>query len=379
MKNIILSLNKILKKCCASIKFINEDTQEKSLKIKNKKTSFFCILLITLNLLDIIIFKQNNISRFVSYYLIVCPLIYILFILKNKNCKELKHISLFFNVTLFICYSPFILINYSFINIIYKILSFVLLIAVGPIFNLCKILLVLLISLFFNVMYMFFTKDFIIVNYLIMFYMFLLIYSQILNIIYKLYIRSLNLLKKDNAKLLNQIETDNLTGLLNRYGLHNRLESLIKLKDFNSKSSVVLMIDIDFFKNYNDAFGHLKGDECLKLIANQLKSSIKKKTDFISRFGGEEFLLYLFDVSDKQSVEIAERICKNIKSLKIPAANTSISSYVTISIGISIYEPKTGFDFFNLLKEADKQLYLIKKDRNGIAFNNKLYYINSGK
>lgn len=136
-----------------------------------------------------------------------------------------------------------------------------------------------------------------------------------------------------------------------------------------------MLLDIDFFKEYNDTFGHLKGDECLKLLANKLKSSIKKNTGFVSRFGGEEFLLYIFNVTDNQAVTIAERICKNIENMKIPTANTSVSPYVTISIGISMFKPNKKFDFYDLLKEADKHLYLVKnKKRNGVSLNNNIYY-----
>lgn len=188
MKKAELSFNEFIKKKFVSIDYLNKDIEEKDLKNKIEKLCLFCMMLIILNIFDILIFNDNS-SKYISYILIIIPFIYIFFINKLiKNFKYKKNIYFFFYILVFICYSPFILINCGFLNIIYKILSFILLIAVGPILNLSKVLLFLLISLLFNIIYIFYTTDLYVIYYLFMYYIFILFYSQILYINYKIYI-----------------------------------------------------------------------------------------------------------------------------------------------------------------------------------------------
>lgn len=268
-----------------------------------------------------------------------------------------------------------VLIYYFLANNFYYVLPLILLISIGPLLNLNKISFCLAIAITFNLIYLYY-YNYSIISFknMIIVYIFILIYSQILYIKYNRILYDAILLKEKYNKLLTQVETDKLTGLLNRYGMQNKMENLTSQKDFSNKSCAILLLDIDDFKKYNDEFGHLKGDECLKKISKQLKSSIKSKFDFIARFGGEEFILFIFNVNEKQSIEISKRICKNIEDLKITSSKATNYKYVTISIGISMYKPNTEFDFYELVKEADKQLYFVKNaKKNAVALNNKIY------
>lgn len=132
-------------------------------------------------------------------------------------------------------------------------------------------------------------------------------------------------------------------------------------------------MDIDFFKNYNDKFGHPEGDKCLESVAQKIKNSIKSKTDFVARYGGEEFLIIIYNVNELQAIKIANRIRVGISDMKIPTAKKTISPYVTISIGVAMHKPNSKFDYYKLLKEADNQLYIVKNnDRNNVAINGNL-------
>lgn len=125
-------------------------------------------------------------------------------------------------------------------------------------------------------------------------------------------------------------------------------------KNYVSKIHCLLMIDIDDFKKINDSYGHQKGDDVLKLVANTIKSSLRSY-DIIGRYGGEEFIVFLPNTDIKNAFFISERIRKNIESLKIHGINTTI----TISIGISQY-PEDGFILDELINKADKAMYFAK-------------------
>ncbi|MDD2409872.1 MAG: GGDEF domain-containing protein [Bacilli bacterium] len=338
-------------------------------KISIEKTTSFCIFLILLIFLDTIIFKYHNLWSDKVIVLLLMVSIAYLFIIKSV-IKDLKP-----TIYVYMSILTIVLICFFHANNFYYVLPLVLLIAIGPLLNFRKILLCLLIATIFNILYLHYFKYPILnLNELLMINIFILIYSQILYVNYKRNLYDKFLLNEKNKKLLVQVETDKLTGLLNRYGIKKKLERLSVEKDFSNKSCALLLLDLDYFKSYNDTFGHLKGDECLKKVSKQLKLSIKSKFDFIARFGGEEFIIFIYNVDEKQSIDISKRICKNIKDLKILASNSANFKYVTISIGVAMNNPNAEFDFYKLVKEADKQLYLVKNEKkNAVALNNNIY------
>jgi len=136
----------------------------------------------------------------------------------------------------------------------------------------------------------------------------------------------------------------------------------------------IIALDIDFFKKYNDKFGHLEGDKCLKVIANTLKESAKRSSDIVTRTGGEEFLVFVQDITPKEILTLALNIRKNIEEQTIIHAYCGISKYVTVSMGISTTIPKFNYEFNDLYDEADRALYQAKKNgRNCIVFDGNLY------
>jgi len=127
-----------------------------------------------------------------------------------------------------------------------------------------------------------------------------------------------------------------------------------------------LMIDIDFFKNYNDTFGHRQGDELLKAAGKIFKKSLKRSTDFIARFGGEEFAVVLCATNSYQANVIAERIRKAVES-EIVLTSSGEKTTFTISIGVVTLIPHQGLEYGYIIEEADKALYNAKQNgRNRI-------------
>jgi|GEM_PF-2072145 len=160
---------------------------------------------------------------------------------------------------------------------------------------------------------------------------------------------------------------DSLTGLNNRRELNRTLQSewfrTMREKQFLS----VLMIDVDFFKQYNDTYGHQEGDNCLKSIALVLQKSIHRTSDFIARYGGEEFIVVLPNTDIEGAKVVAQNIQKNISLLNIPHKTSSISQNITASIGISTVIPQSTMKYDDLIKSADNALYEAKSNgRNKI-------------
>jgi len=169
-------------------------------------------------------------------------------------------------------------------------------------------------------------------------------------------------------------EQDALTGLTNRRGLKNKAESIWLYCQRRKVPVGIIALDIDFFKKYNDKFGHLEGDKCIRVIADTLKESVRRSSDIITRTGGEEFLVFVQDISPKEILSLALKIRTNIEEQSIIHAYCGISKYVTVSMGISTTIPKFNIKFNDLYDEADKALYQAKKNgRNCIVFDGNLY------
>jgi len=169
-------------------------------------------------------------------------------------------------------------------------------------------------------------------------------------------ITELKLLEK---KLLQLSPIDPLTGLANRRRLNDFLGQEWK-RSFRSKKSLsVLIIDIDFFKQYNDFYGHLKGDECLCLVSNVIKKYARRIDDLAARFGGEEFVLVLGETEKDNAIRLAQSLCKKIATLNIPHVK---GKTLTVSIGVSVMLPDAMYDNTSYLSHADKALYEAKKN-----------------
>lgn len=130
----------------------------------------------------------------------------------------------------------------------------------------------------------------------------------------------------------------------------------------NSQPISLLIFDIDYFKNYNDTYGHLKGDECLKLVASSINNLFVTSTDFVARYGGEEFALISNNTNEAGAFIIAERVRENIEALNIENINSKVKPTLTISIGVATILPNPNINFKKLITNADEALYKAKKN-----------------
>jgi len=173
-------------------------------------------------------------------------------------------------------------------------------------------------------------------------------------------------IKTREAELKGKTFFDSLTGIFNRRYFDENIENELKKCAREKKSISVIMIDIDLFKSYNDFYGHLEGDNCLKKIAQEIKISLLRPSDIVSRYGGEEFVVVLPDTNIKGAINVAKRIKENILNLAIQSETSITNKVVTVSQGISEINKK--YDSVNkCLINADKALYMAKNNgRNAI-------------
>ena len=164
--------------------------------------------------------------------------------------------------------------------------------------------------------------------------------------------------------------TDELTKLNNRRSFLEYTDLIWKQNHRLNLPVTVLMIDVDYFKKYNDSLGHLEGDKALIAIAQCLKNNIKRETDFVARFGGEEFVCLLPFIDKDEALEFAKALVQNVEDMKIPHPMSSHSKYVTISAGMASAVPNDINSHAQLLNEADKALYSAKESgRNRVVTN----------
>jgi len=164
---------------------------------------------------------------------------------------------------------------------------------------------------------------------------------------------------------------DPLTGVYNRRFLDGNMKVLIKTLSRTGGKLSLLMIDIDFFKKYNDTYGHEMGDKCLQEVSNALNKSITREEDFLARYGGEEFVVVLPNTDESGAALIAEKLLKNVIDCKIINKNNDASPYVTISIGGTTGAVKYSHNESDYIKPADTALYRSKQNgRNRYTFEN---------
>jgi diguanylate cyclase (GGDEF)-like protein/PAS domain S-box-containing protein len=164
-------------------------------------------------------------------------------------------------------------------------------------------------------------------------------------------------------ELLQHLSTiDGLTGVSNRRTFDERLEMEWKRGLRNSTPLSLLMLDIDYFKAYNDTYGHQGGDGCLKQIASVIQKTLGRSTDLLCRYGGEEFCVILPETDETGAKIVGEKIRASIMALKIPHSGSKILPWVTISIGAATMIPSIYTSYINLVSNADKAVYKAKFD-----------------
>jgi diguanylate cyclase (GGDEF)-like protein len=171
-----------------------------------------------------------------------------------------------------------------------------------------------------------------------------------------------------NERLAALSITDELTKLNNRRSFLDYMDIIWKQSCRLSVPLSVLMVDVDYFKKYNDSRGHLEGDKVLVAIAQCMQKQLKRDTDFIARYGGEEFVCLLPYIEKEDAVNFARELVQCVENMKIHHPMSELSNYVTISAGLASIIPDEHNSPTRLLDEADKALYTAKHSgRNRVA------------
>lgn len=175
-------------------------------------------------------------------------------------------------------------------------------------------------------------------------------------------------LAEANSQLQKLSSQDGLTHIPNRRRFDETLHKEWHRAMRHSTSLSMIMIDIDFFKLYNDHYGHQGGDDCLKEVAQILSASVQRESDVLARYGGEEFAVILPETGIHGANEVAEHMRQQVFAKHLPHAKSSVCPYVTISMGVATAVPERASDPSCLIKAADKALYQAKQNgRNKIA------------
>ncbi len=171
-----------------------------------------------------------------------------------------------------------------------------------------------------------------------------------------------------NRKLLEEVSvTDSLTSLYNRRKFDKVIDHEIKLARRRKTFLTLAIIDIDYFKKYNDNYGHPEGDAALIRTASTMRSSLSRPDDYVFRLGGEEFGIIFNSLSEEDTRDVLERIRINVEQLKIEHKQNSVSDYITISIGAKVCCASEIVDKDAFYSEADSLLYIAKQKRNTVV------------
>jgi len=179
-------------------------------------------------------------------------------------------------------------------------------------------------------------------------------------------------LRRANKKLENVSYTDSLTGLHNRRYFNMIYDRELKRAKRNNSYITFMMLDIDFFKQYNDTYGHVEGDFALKSVAKVLKDTLRRPADFVFRLGGEEFGVLLVQTDESNSAKLARDICDDIRGREIKHENSKVNQYLTMSIGVVCCIADDALNEDILISRADEMLYEAKetgRDRYIITSN----------
>jgi len=169
-------------------------------------------------------------------------------------------------------------------------------------------------------------------------------------------------LEASNKKLHRLSMLDGLTGIANRRHFDEQLAAELEDARNNGTPVSLLLIDIDYFKKFNDNYGHQLGDECLKEVATQLSQACLSPQDLAARYGGEEFVVLLPGTSEKNASRVAQRFRDALKQAQIAHQHSDIDNCVTVSIGIACQDEGSNYGARELIEEADRALYRAKEN-----------------
>ena len=176
-------------------------------------------------------------------------------------------------------------------------------------------------------------------------------------------------LKRSRDILKNLSTLDGLTNIPNRRYFDDMFQREWQRAVREKTCFSLLMIDIDYFKQYNDHYGHGAGDKCLKHVVNVLHQALKRATDFLARYGGEEFVVLLHNTDSEGARIVAENLRVALELAKIRHEYSNVSKFVTISLGLGSVLPDQSISKSEFIAEVDKMLYEAKeKGRNNVQF-----------
>lgn len=176
-------------------------------------------------------------------------------------------------------------------------------------------------------------------------------------------------LRAQNFKLENLSLSDGLTGISNRRNFDQYMKMSWRNAMRSDKPISLIMSDIDYFKAFNDNYGHLRGDECLIEVARTIASSVNRPMDLVARYGGEEFSIVLPETDKPTAIEIAENLRSSIEKLALKHEFSKAADYVTLSLGVTTIVSNSYCSIEEFVDSADKALYLSKSSgRNRVSF-----------
>jgi diguanylate cyclase (GGDEF)-like protein len=167
-------------------------------------------------------------------------------------------------------------------------------------------------------------------------------------------------LRDRNAELAETVYLDPLTGVYNRRRLDQFVVAEFRRAQRGGDPLAVLMIDVDFFKSYNDHYGHQEGDRCLRRIATVLRDNAQRVGDLVARYGGEEFAAVLPGTDLGGAATLAETLCQRVRESHMPHVASRIADHVTISVGVACVRPQRAEKVETLISAADFALYRAK-------------------
>jgi diguanylate cyclase (GGDEF)-like protein len=153
---------------------------------------------------------------------------------------------------------------------------------------------------------------------------------------------------------------DGLTHMPNRRTFDDYIEREWRRQARSQKPISLILCDVDFFKNYNDTYGHQAGDACLRAVAQSIKSTVRRAGDLAARYGGEEFVIVMPDTDSKGVWHVADKIRRHLEQVGIPHSKSKAASVVTISCGIATVIPSNASSPQMLIENADRGLYRAK-------------------
>ncbi|MBP0030186.1 diguanylate cyclase domain-containing protein [Roseofilum sp. Guam] len=164
-----------------------------------------------------------------------------------------------------------------------------------------------------------------------------------------------------NQELQRLAGIDRLTQLANRHYFDETLEREVRQMKRAQTPLSLILADVDYFKLYNDCYGHLQGDRCLQEIAQGIQRAVRRPQDLVARYGGEEFAVILPQTDAIGAIAVARNIRHEIRQLHIPHAQSEVSDYITLSLGIACAFPEDNCSAIQLIQAADRGLYRAKE------------------